>query len=92
MLRSVALVRTVVSEETSTSIIRVTRIGALGTTLPLTSNRCKLRRSITSQRSRFCVLQNCSGAQEPSDKMDTTGLYPQDQSGSSMTLTSHRQF
>jgi hypothetical protein len=33
MLRSVALVRTDVSEELSTSIIRVTRIGELGTTL-----------------------------------------------------------
>jgi hypothetical protein len=33
MLRRVALVRTDVSEERSTSIIRVTRIGELGTTL-----------------------------------------------------------
>jgi hypothetical protein len=33
MLRRVALVRTDVSEELSTSFIRVTRVGELGTTL-----------------------------------------------------------
>jgi hypothetical protein len=38
MLRSVALVRTDVSEELSASI-RVTRIGEIGTTLAVTSNR-----------------------------------------------------
>jgi hypothetical protein len=43
MLRRVALVRTDVSEERSASIIiiiiiRVTRIGVLGTTLAVTSN------------------------------------------------------
>jgi hypothetical protein len=35
----VALVRTDVSEELSASFIRVTRIGELGTTLAITSNR-----------------------------------------------------
>jgi hypothetical protein len=44
MLRRVALVRTDVSEELSASIIRVTRIGELGTRLATTSNRCRLRR------------------------------------------------
>jgi hypothetical protein len=39
MLRRVALVRTDVSEERSASIIRVTRIGELGTMLSVTSNR-----------------------------------------------------
>jgi hypothetical protein len=39
MLHRVALVRTDVSEELSTSFIRVTRIYELGTTLALTSNR-----------------------------------------------------
>jgi hypothetical protein len=39
MLRRVALVRTDVSEERSACIIRVTRIGELGTTLAVTSNR-----------------------------------------------------
>jgi hypothetical protein len=44
MLRHVALVRTDVSEELSSSIIRVTRIGELGT-LAVTSNRRTLRRN-----------------------------------------------
>jgi hypothetical protein len=39
MLRRVALVRTDVSEELSASFIRVTRIGKLGKTLAVTSNR-----------------------------------------------------
>jgi demethoxyubiquinone hydroxylase (CLK1/Coq7/Cat5 family) len=43
MLHRVALVRTDVSEELSASIIRVTRIGELGATLAVTSNRSKLR-------------------------------------------------
>jgi hypothetical protein len=46
MLRRVALVRTDVSEEHSVSFITVTRIGELGTTLALTSNRLR----ISSQR------------------------------------------
>jgi hypothetical protein len=45
MLRRVALVRTDISEELNASIIRVTRIGELGTTLAVTSNRRKLRRN-----------------------------------------------
>jgi hypothetical protein len=44
MLRRVALVRTDVSEERSASMIRVTRIGELGITLAVTSNRSTLRR------------------------------------------------
>jgi hypothetical protein len=44
MLRRVALVRTYVSEELSTSIIRVTIISELGT-LAVTSNRRTLRRN-----------------------------------------------
>jgi hypothetical protein len=39
MLRRVTLVRTDVSEELSASFNRVTRIGELGTTLAVTSNR-----------------------------------------------------
>jgi hypothetical protein len=45
MLRRVALVRTDVSEEFSASFIRVTRIGELGSTLAVTSNRRTLRRN-----------------------------------------------
>jgi hypothetical protein len=52
MLRRVALVRTYVSEERSASIIRVTRIGELGTTLAVTSNQRTLRRSTKLVRKR----------------------------------------
>jgi hypothetical protein len=45
MLRRVVLVRTDVSEECSTSFIRVTRIGELGITLAVTSNRRTLRKN-----------------------------------------------
>jgi hypothetical protein len=48
MLRRVALVRTDVSEELSMSIIKVTRIGELGTTVAVTSNRRTLRRNTNS--------------------------------------------
>jgi hypothetical protein len=51
MLRLVALVRTDVSEEPSASFIRVTRIGELGTTLAVTSNRHMLRRNTKWQES-----------------------------------------
>jgi hypothetical protein len=43
MLRRVSLVRTDVLEELSSSFIRVTRIGELGTTLAVTRNRRTLR-------------------------------------------------
>jgi hypothetical protein len=45
MLRCVALVKTDVSKEISASFISVTRIGELGTTLAVASNRRKLRRN-----------------------------------------------
>jgi hypothetical protein len=48
MLRSVALVRTDVSEEIRASFIRVRRIGELGTTLAVTSNRHTLQRNAKS--------------------------------------------
>jgi hypothetical protein len=48
MLRRVALIRTEVSEEFSASIIRVTRIGEIGTTLTVTSNRCTLFAATTT--------------------------------------------
>jgi hypothetical protein len=44
MLRRVTLVITDVSEELSASFMRVTRIGELGTTLVVTSNRRRLLR------------------------------------------------
>jgi hypothetical protein len=43
MLRRLTLVRTDVSEKLNASIIKVTRIGELGTTLAVSSNRRTLR-------------------------------------------------
>jgi hypothetical protein len=45
LLRRVVLVRTDVSEEPGASLIRVTKIGELGTTQAATSNRRTLRRN-----------------------------------------------
>jgi hypothetical protein len=50
MLRRVALVRTDVSAELSVSFIRVTRIGEVGTTLAVTSNRRTQRRNTSVRR------------------------------------------
>jgi hypothetical protein len=58
MLRHVALARTNVSEVYRASIIRVTRIGELGTILAVTSNRHTLRK-----KCKFlvilCFMENC---------------------------------
>jgi hypothetical protein len=62
ILRRVALVRTDVSEELSTSFIRVTRIGDLGTTLAVTSNRRTLRRNLVFLRSVRLVTLDEGGA------------------------------
>jgi hypothetical protein len=59
MLRRVALIKTDVSEELSASIIRVTRIGELGT-LAVTSNRRTLRRNTL-------VLTRATGRNIPKD-------------------------
>jgi hypothetical protein len=48
MLSRVALVRIYLSEEISGSFIRVTRIGELGTTLDITSNRRTLCRLLVT--------------------------------------------
>jgi hypothetical protein len=48
MLRRVALVRADVSEELSTSFIRVTRIGELGTKLGVTSSRRSVRQLLVA--------------------------------------------
>jgi hypothetical protein len=53
MLHHVALVRIDVSEGLSASLIRVTRIGELGTTLAVTSNRRTLRRSAILHSHRY---------------------------------------
>jgi hypothetical protein len=51
----VALVRTDVSEEPSASFIRVTRIGELGTTLAVTSNRREAH-DVTSQKMTLFIV------------------------------------
>jgi hypothetical protein len=56
MLRHVALVRTDVSEELSAPFIRVTRIGELGTTLAVISNRSTLRRKFLRE---FVKINHC---------------------------------
>jgi hypothetical protein len=48
MICHVALVRTDVSEEHIAPIIRVTRIGELGTTIAVTSNRRSVRRLLVT--------------------------------------------
>jgi hypothetical protein len=48
MLHHVAIVGTEVSDELSTSIIRVTRIGELGTTLAITSHWHMLQKNAKS--------------------------------------------
>jgi predicted proteasome-type protease len=59
LLRRVALVRTDVSEEPGASFIRVAKIGALGTTQAVTSNRRTLRRN-THHSSTSAVTSNYS--------------------------------
>jgi hypothetical protein len=63
MLRRVALVRIDVSEELSASFIRVTRLGELGTTLAVNSNRRTLRRNTKCVR--FHSLQTFGAVLRP---------------------------
>jgi hypothetical protein len=55
MLRRVALVRTDVSEKISAPFIRVTRLGDLGTTVALTSNRQEPH-GVTYQKTAFFIV------------------------------------
>jgi hypothetical protein len=61
VLRRVTLVRTDVSEELSASFIRVTRIGELGTTLALTSNRRTLRDQMSDRQHQLVAFLQTSG-------------------------------
>jgi hypothetical protein len=56
MLRRVALVKINISEECSASFIRVTRIGELGATMSVTSNRRTLRRNTIVYRTNVKVI------------------------------------
>jgi hypothetical protein len=58
MLRHAALVRTDVSGELSASFIKMTRIGELGTTLSVTSNRRTLRKNTKCSVRRLLVTVN----------------------------------
>jgi hypothetical protein len=60
MLRRVALIRNDVSEELSASFIRVIRIGELGTTLAITSNRRTQRASCHPDEGGANFLRNVS--------------------------------
>jgi hypothetical protein len=76
MSRRVALVRTDISEELSASFIRLTRIGELGTTLAVTSNRSMPRRNISSQKTPFFIVtamktSNLTSGQESQMALDT---------------------
>jgi hypothetical protein len=72
MLRHVALARTDVSEELSASIIRVTRIGELGT-LAVTSNRRTLRCTLqwleALSSSKMSVLTRVTWSNIPEDSI-----------------------
>jgi hypothetical protein len=57
MLRRVALVRTDVSEELSASFIRVTKIGELGKTLGVTSQKAPFFRTTVTEAKLYCDEQ-----------------------------------
>jgi hypothetical protein len=58
MLRRMVLVRTDVLKELSSSIIRVTRIGKLGTTLAVRTNRRTLHTALLGSMLRLLVTAN----------------------------------
>jgi hypothetical protein len=95
MLRRVALLRTDISDELSASIIRVTRIGELGTTLAVTSNRRTVRRNrvltlhgcIHSSLNLVTLMMDALSSSETLVRISSTRLkIPED-----ATLHSHRR-
>jgi hypothetical protein len=76
MLGLVALVRTDVSEERRASIIRVTRIGEVGTTLAVTSNRRTLRRNNMYVGSCVVLGESLSVLSMQLEISVPTGMYP----------------
>jgi hypothetical protein len=71
MLRHVALVRTDVLEELSSSTIRVKRIGELGTTLAVTSNRRAMHASVAS----YSFTDSCHPDDEGAEFLRNVGSY-----------------
>jgi hypothetical protein len=67
ILRCVALVRTDVSEELGASFIRVTRVGELGTTLAVSTNRHTLRNFLQMSSSETLVLTRATRSNIPED-------------------------
>jgi hypothetical protein len=89
VLSGVALVRADVSEEHVSSVIRVTRIGELGITLAVTSNRCTLRRkphSIIFQKTAFFIVIAVNPSNLTSEKHCRLGCYGVQFGTSSLTL------
>jgi hypothetical protein len=76
----VALLRTDVSEELSTALIRVTRIGELGTTLAVTSNRRTLVTCSVVPSSPILVtlMKEALGSSETSVHTTATAYIPED--------------
>jgi hypothetical protein len=66
ILRRVALVRYDVSEQRSASIIKVTRTGALGTTLAVTSNRSVIANVVSSSLILVTLMKEELGSSETS--------------------------
>jgi hypothetical protein len=97
MLRRVPLVRTDVSDKLSASFIRVTRIGEIGTTLAVTSNR---RTSVLTRATRRNIpedailhshrRENLKSYLRIHVKIDTSGMFGSNSKGKAVSGTGLR--